>query len=335
MSALEAGAAGQVDGEHAVFLLEAPAPVRRMTAGRASVLVYRDEESMGLASAISLASEQVRLVEENGATSFMIMAAPSAFAFYAAYLRIAHCSPRLQSALRQTYFFQFDDYRLPFHHPASFRFLLCERFFNPLSAYCDPDKVRLFDGSAANMDDECRAYANQILDHGPDLQLKGTGENGHWGFHEPGIPLHGEPAFLKVALTQENVAQQMRDHPRLFPEASLAPREAYTANVPLFMRTRALIEDNVPQSSKAFALLACYGSAKVDCLAPSSMLKTHARPVVRTTEAAAWALMEYHDTGSASEALLQRLASGLYGQASPSACAKIRRTLVQMNVRCC
>jgi len=66
------------------------------------------------------------------------------------------------------------------------------------------------------VDEACRRYTDLLLKLGPDLQLKGIGENGHWGFHEPGLALDAVPQFMKVKLSEENVNQQMRDHPALF-----------------------------------------------------------------------------------------------------------------------
>jgi len=128
----------------------------------------------------------------------------------------------------------------------------------------------------------CRDYAARILEHGPDLQVKGQGEDGHWGFHQPGTPLDGEPAMIRIEINEMNRAQQMRDHPTLFRRAEDVPQTAYTANVPLFMRA-AMIEDNVPQASKAYAIVASYGNDAVCACCPSSALKDHPSAVARTT----------------------------------------------------
>lgn len=293
------------------FGCTAPQPFARLALGNLAVFVYENEDDMGLASAISLAAEQCRLVAARGAASMLLMAAPSAFAFYQAYVRLARSCATLRSAIAATHFFQFDDYCLPLHHPASFRFLLCKRFFFHLADIYDAAKVHLFPADASNIEDAAARYGALILEHGPDLQLKGIGENGHWGFHEPGLPLTGEPRFGRVTLTEENVAQQVRDHPRIFTDRASVPCFAYTANVPLFMRTRAIIEDNVPQASKAFALLAAYGTDTVDPCVPSSMLKNHSRAIVRTTTAAAWALLEFRETGLVSEDMLLQLADSV------------------------
>jgi len=322
--------------ETPVFGCTAPLPVARLALGNLAVFIYENEDDMGLASAISLTAEQCRLVAERGTASMLLMAAPSAFAFYQAYVRLARSCATLRSAIAATHFFQFDDYCLPFHHPVSFRFLLCKRFFFPLAGMYDAAKVHLFPADASNIEDAAARYGALIMEHGPDLQLKGIGENGHWGFHEPGLPLTGEPCFGCVTLTEENVAQQMRDHPRIFADHAAVPRSAYTANVPLFMQTRTLIEDNVPQASKAFALLAAYGTDTVDTCVPSSMLKKHPRAVVRTTEAAAWALLEFRDTGVVSEDMLLQLADSVRNAeiSRQHAAEHMRGVLERMQLTC-
>jgi glucosamine-6-phosphate deaminase len=267
----------------------------------------------------------------------MIMAAPSAFSFYRSYQNVVFSSPALQKALYETHLFQFDDYALPVHHPVSFRFLLMEHFLAPIARFCDSRKVHLFQADVSDTEKACREYGQAILEAGPDLQIKGVGEDGHWGFHEPGIPLDGEPKFMRVKLAEANVAQQMRDHPKLFPTADRVPRYAYTANVPLFLRTRVLIEDNVPQPSKAFAVLAAYGNGVVKDRVPSSALKGQASAVIRLTAVSAWALLEYRQSGVVSSEMLRRLDASLSGSEEREigqSVDVIRRTLTEMEITC-
>lgn len=292
-----------------VFEVGAVAPQTILRCRNATICVYNDPADMGAATAIAIAAEQQRLVEEKGVASLQLMAAPSAFPFYEAYIRLVKLSPALQAAVRQTHFFQFDDYPLPWNHPASFRFLLTQNLFMPLARYCDPHKVHFFKADAPDPARASREYAQLLMEHGPDLQVKGVGENGHWGFHEPGLPLDGEPAVIRVDMGSINIAQQVRDHPWLYPTVDRVPRSAFTCNVPLLMRTRELIEDNIPQSSKAFAVLATYGTDTVDSLIPSSKAKEHPNVVVRTTVQAAWALVEYRRRGVVSREAMERLVS--------------------------
>lgn len=318
------------------FTVEAPEPRSVIPTCGPDVAVYDSAEEMGWASAVNLAAEQCRLAEERDELSFIIMAAPSAFAFYRAYVQLAESSPRLRRAIRKTHFFQFDDYPLPAHHPASFRFLLLRHFFMPLATFTDPAKVHLFEADAADPDAAARRYEKAVLERGLDLQLMGIGENGHWGFHEPGIPLEGSPRFMRVALTEENIDQQMRDHPHLFRKPEDVPLSAYTASVPLFLTTRHLIEGNVPQAGKALALLAAFGSDAVCDAVPAGALKRHPQAVVRTTQAAAWALADYREKGVVTRDAANRLAESLRGPHAPDIrplLARIRETLAAAEIR--
>lgn len=291
--------------------------------------VYDRAEDMGAASAHALAQRQLELAVRQERIGFLIMAAPSAFPFYKAYAHLSAGSAELRAAIARTDFFQFDDYPLPADHPATFRYLLEHHFFAPLrssGATVNPHPLTVDDRDPAAV---CRLYTEQVLASGPDIQLKGVGENGHWGFHEPGVPLEDAPAYMAVHLSAENAEQQLRDHPALFRARADVPTHAYTANVELFLRTRLCIEDNVPQASKAFALLAGYGSDVVDAAVPTSALKQHSAATVRTTAAAAWALEQYIERGLITTDALDRMAAAL-SNITPSALATVLR---QMQIR--
>ncbi|HCA47660.1 MAG TPA: hypothetical protein DEP45_09990, partial [Armatimonadetes bacterium] len=196
-----------------VLNVEAPEACYVFPAGKLQVAIYDSPREMGLASALAIAAEQVRLVAEKGETSLQLMAAPSAFPFYEAYAALASLSANLQHAIGRTHFFQFDDYLLPAHHQASFRFLLTHSLFGPLSEWYDASKLHFFSPDLGDPAEACEAYTALLLEHGPDLMLKGQGEDGHWGFHQPGIAIDGEPEFITVQMNEMNIAQQMRDHP--------------------------------------------------------------------------------------------------------------------------
>lgn len=296
--------------------IEAPQPLREIRTGSVPICVYESAAHMGCATAVHIAQEQIRLVSEHGSTSMMVMAAPSAFPFYECYARLVKESPQLRDAVRATDFFQFDEYDLPPDHPATFQRLLSDHLFDRLPADLVGANVHRFPLDDTDRDAACRQYGARVLESGPDLQVKGVGENGHWGFHEPGLPIDGEPKFMRVTLSEENARQQLRDHPDIYKSAADVPKYAYTANVPLFLETKHLIEDNVPQASKAFALLAAYGSAKVDPAVPSSALKRHPRSVVRTTQEASWALEAFRATGRVDSVAIERLVDSLAGDAA-------------------
>lgn len=308
-----------------LFTIDAPQPIAVVPAGSLQVAIYESPSEMGLASALAIAAEQCRLVAERGETSLQLMAAPSAFPFYEAYISLARVSKELQQAIGQTHFFQFDDYLLPAHHQASFRFLLTHHLFAHLADWYDCQKVHFFQPDIGDSTAACEAYTALLLKHGPDLMLKGQGEDGHWGFHQPGTAIDGTPGFIAVEMNEMNITQQMRDHPTLFRQRADVPPLAYTANVPLFMKTRALIEDNVPQAAKAYAILASYGNETIDACCPSSALKAHPSAIARTTMAAGWALLEYRKRGRLSAEAMAKLDQIWETPGDPAATAIKRR----------
>ena len=275
--------------------------------------IYATPQAMGAASAQALTDKLIALAATQDRIGFLIMAAPSAYGFYDAFLsRTAESAP-LQNALQRTHFYQFDDYPLPAEHPASFRYLLNKAFSTPLSQWCPPENIHALNVESDDPQAICEAYTQAVLTHGLDVQLKGVGENGHWGFHEPFVPLQGDPAYISVDLSEENVHQQLRDHPTLFTTEDQVPRVAYTANVALFMKTKHLVEDNIPQASKGFALVAGYGNDTVDAAVPTSILKQHPHAAVRTTQAAAHELLEFRKHDHVTQASFERMETALGG----------------------
>ena len=294
------------------------------------VFVYESPAAMGAASAEALADIQVTLASAQDTVGFLIMAAPSAYGFYEAYLERASESRALQEALSRTHFFQFDDYPLPAEHPATFRYLLNTCFYTRLSQWCPFENMHPLSVDLDNPDAVSAAYTEKVLAQGLDIQLKGVGENGHWGFHEPGVPLDDDPRYMAVALSEENAQQQLRDHPDMFHSREEVPTAAYTANVALFMKTRHRIEDNIPQPAKGFALVAGYGNDKVDACVPTSMLKQHDNAVVRTTSAAARELIEFRKHGAVTADSFHRMADALGG--GPEMTAYMRGVFETMEI---
>lgn len=280
-----------------------------------AIHIYDTLEAMGLASANALGNKIIALATEQETVGFLIMAAPSAYGFYDAFLSMTAESASLQEVLKRTHFYQFDDYPLPADHPASFRYLLNDSFFCRLRSWCPDENIYPLNVESEDPDAVCAAYTEAVLKSGLDVQLKGVGENGHWGFHEPFVPLEGDPAYISVDLSEENVQQQLRDHPTLFRREDEVPRVAYTANVSLFMKTKHLLEDNIPQASKGFALVAGYGNDTVHEAVPTSALKQHDHAVVRTTQAAAQELLEFRKHDRVTRESFERMEAALGGGA--------------------
>jgi hypothetical protein len=154
----------------------------------------------------------------------------------------------------------------------------------------------------------CDEYKELLLQYGPDIQIKGQGEDAHWGFNQPDTIWDNTPAIIKIKLNHINKLQQMRDHPKLYPTMDDVPGFALTGNVSLFMKTKFLIEDIVPQGSKAFAALISYANEALAPICPSGKIKEYnGESVARLTMQSAWALIEYRKKGYLSSESILRL----------------------------
>lgn len=273
-------------------------------AGNVHIHVEVDEKTMGEKAAILAASSLKQAVASEKRPVMWIMAAPSGFAFYKAFVALVQKDTNLQEIIRRTQFFQFDDYpvgRDDARFPITFRYLLETSFFKPLEGIVGSlAGVRLLELTGKETDDtvirDYEALIQETLDDDTNfvLEIKGIGMDGHWGFHGSETPLNMKGGYMRVPMNDFNVHQQMLDWPQYFATATDVPTEAVTANVELFMQADMVI-DLVPQRGKAFAILACYGPFAVSNLVPSSQLKTHGNAHSFLTEQASWALLEHRN----------------------------------------
>lgn len=275
-------------------------PDTEFQCGTVQVRVVDDDAAMGEFTATAVAAE-LQAPAGAGPNILWLMAAPSAFPFYEAIIRHAGANAALRDALRAAHWYQFDDYPIARgspQFPATFRHLLETRLYQPLAAVCGPlpnlHPLELTGGPADA--DVQRRYRDELLAwrrRGARLiQIKGTGMDGHWGFHGAESPLDQEPGMIVVPMNTQNVRQQMLDWPALFPTPAQVPRQAVTFNVPMFLLADRIL-DNTPQPQKEYAVLAAYGTDAVLNEVPSSALKRHPRAEAVLTRAAARALLEF------------------------------------------
>jgi glucosamine-6-phosphate deaminase len=269
--------------------------------GQVAIHVSDNEAQMGARTATAVVDELKSRAAAGQQAVLWLMAAPSAFPFYGELIHRAQSDAALQSILRDTHFFQFDDYPIARTNPryeATFRHLLETRLYRPLVDVCGPlnhlHPLELTGGSGDG--DVQRRYRDELLALRREgafiLQIKGTGMDGHWGFHGAETPLDQEPGMIVVPMASQNIRQQMLDWPRLFPTPEKVPSHAVTFNVAMFMLADRII-DNTPQAGKEYAVLAAYGTEEVVPQIPSSALKRHHRAEVHLTAAAARALLEF------------------------------------------
>ncbi len=318
-------------------------------AGATKVHVLPDAASMGLASA-RLALEAMHEAHLAGKKPVLwLMAAPSGFAFYRAFVDLCAANPAYAALCAETEFFQFDDYpiaRGDRRFPITFRHLLESRLFEPLERVVGELKgIHLLELGQGDEHQVAEAYARRLLAIAEDpktflVQLKGIGMDGHWGFHGSETPLDRAPGIIRVPMNEANIHQQMLDWPEYFHKESDVPRHAYTCDVALFLKAR-LIIDNVPQTSKMYSVLATYGTDEVIQDIPSSAIKRHPNSHAFLTADSAAALLELrriraHDPAAhLSEEWLRRL-DALWGSEDTESAARniaiMRRVLRKLGV---
>jgi glucosamine-6-phosphate deaminase len=102
----------------------------------------------------------------------------------------------------------------------SYRAFMREHLFSRVNLH--PSRLNFLDGSAADLDAECRRYDEAIAAAGGiDLQLLGIGTNGHIGFNEPGRELVGSThrVRLKDSTRRSNASLFGGDPAKVPPEA--------------------------------------------------------------------------------------------------------------------
>lgn len=309
-------------------------------AGRVRITVARDEAEMGNRAAAEAARAAKAAAASGKKVAFWLMAAPSGFAFYEAFLARTREDPGLAAAARSARYFQFDDYpigRGDPRFPVTFRHLLESRFLGPLEKSVGPlEGKRLLELRGDEGDEAVlEGYRESLLEVLEDeawyvIEVKGIGMDGHWGFHGAETPLNSPPGLIRVPMSPLNVQQQLLDWPRYFRSAADVPSVAVTANVGLFLKADRIL-DLVPQGTKEFAVLACYGPDPVSPRVPSSALKTHPDADSYLTELSAGALLEYRRRGTpespVSEETLERLKGAWRSPGDPE---RERRNIEEM-----
>ena len=123
---------------------------------------------------------------------------------------------------------------MPADHPASFENFMMTHLFSHIDI--DLAKVRLPNGTAPNLEQECRAYEREIAAVGGiDLAIAGIGGNGHIAFNEPGTPFDARTRV--VELTPQTIAA----HAAEFGGADRVPRRAITMGTGTILAARRIL----------------------------------------------------------------------------------------------
>lgn len=124
---------------------------------------------------------------------------------------------------------------VPPGHPGSYRAYMNRELFEPVGLR--PEQIGFLDGTAGDLEAECRRYERAIADAGGiDLMILGIGGNGHIGFNEPadGLIAGSHRARLQPATRASNAALFGGD-------ASRVPEEALSMGMATILRARGIV----------------------------------------------------------------------------------------------
>lgn len=164
--------------------------------------------------------------------------------------------------------FHLDEYLdLPFHHPASFRKYLTERFLEKIDFACT---YHLIDGEQVPAL-ECQRMSALIKQHPIDVALVGIGENGHLAFNDPPADFETEEPYIVVHLDEACRRQQFGEG--WFKTMEEVPRQAISMSIRQILKSKIIIT-SVPDARKAEAVKNTL-ERPIGPDFPASILRTH------------------------------------------------------------
>jgi glucosamine-6-phosphate deaminase len=165
-------------------------------------------------------------------------------------------------------------------HPASFRRWVRERIVDRVK----PAAAHFLDGEAADINVECRRYAELLMEDVIDVAFVGIGENGHIAFNDPHTADFFDPNVVKPVTLDEACRRQQVGEGH-FENLESTPRRALSLTCPALMRSEHLV-CCVPDLRKAAAVKsALEGPVTPAC--PGSLIRAHASAFLYLDEASA------------------------------------------------
>ncbi len=174
-------------------------------------------------------------------------------------------------SLRNVITFNLDEYvGLPKDHKNSYRSEMENKFFNHVDIA--PENIHVLDGTADNLELECRQYEAAIKEAGGiDLQMLGIGSNGHIAFNEP-ENFSVDSRTHKVELSEETIQANRRFFDG---DPSKVPREALTMGIATILDAKEILL-LASGESKASAIKNSIEGLIIDNI-PASLLRNHSK----------------------------------------------------------
>jgi glucosamine-6-phosphate deaminase len=273
--------------------------------GNTSIFLMDSDVTMGKEAAWKVLNRLMAALGMGEKPVLWLMAAPSGITLYRWLVKIAREHRNMGLTLASTEIYQFDDYpisRESERFPVTFRHLLEEQLITPLREQAGIEVTwhpLELEGDEKRDQEIIAEYQRELMGVLEDekthvTEVKGTGMDGHWGFHGAETPLDMDPALITVPMSAENTHQQMIDWPQYFRTPEDVPQYAVTCNVAMFLKAD-MIVDVVPQPTKQYAVLAAYGTEDVIPEIPSSAIARHPESTAFITRSAGEALRIFRE----------------------------------------
>ncbi len=234
------------------------------------IKIFKDKPSLASAAAAQAATLIQTAISGKGAARIIAATGASQFEF----LETLTAIPGID--WKRVQMFHLDEYiGLPISHPASFRNYLLTRLINKTGI----TRYHLLDGETDPV--SVVREAGKALASAPvDVAFVGIGENGHLAFNDPPADFKIEEPYLIVELDEACRRQQLGEG--WFASLSDVPKSAISMSVRQILKAQEIIAI-VPDKRKAAAVVACF-EGEISPMAPSSILRTHARTTIYLDE---------------------------------------------------
>jgi glucosamine-6-phosphate deaminase len=181
--------------------------------------------------------------------------------------------------LSRAHGFALDEYvGIPVSHPQSYASVIASEVVLPLRM--DPERVRVPDGRADDLEAACREYEDAIRAAGGiDVQILGVGTNGHIGFNEP------TSSFASRTRIKTLAEGTRTDNARFFASLDEVPRHCLTQGLGTIMEARRVVL--VAQGAAKARAVAAVVEGPVTARWPGSILQHHQNAIVVVDEEAA------------------------------------------------
>lgn len=203
--------------------------MREFTKDKLEVKIYETRTDMGAAAATIASNKIAELLRRKEFINIVFAAAPSQNEFLAELAKKEVEWERINA-------FHMDEYvGLSNDAPQLFGNFLKEKIFEKVPLR----NIFYLNGSAPNLDKECKRYTELLVRFPTDIVFLGIGENTHVAFNDPHVADFNDPVMVKIVdLDEKNRRQQVDpDDPSCFNNIEEVPTHAITLTVPALFKS--------------------------------------------------------------------------------------------------